>query len=385
MGIYFNWFKNLPRIIIKGLKKGKESEKILVLDIGTETIKSLVFQKRNKEFIVLGAFLEYFNGFEMFDVPVIKRAILKTFQNLKEETKKLSERVLLSPPSTIFKARVVFQYFIRKNSKEIIDKKEEKTIIQQVLKEVKEDISQKFSGKFGVLPEDIHFINLKILEIKIDGYKVLNLTGYKGEKLQFRVLTTFLSKYYLKYIENIIRTAGFKNTKIVHQVEGLISFLKLFPKIDGIFLDIGGEISQIFFVKEGILAKIDEFEMGGKNFSQVLSKRLGLTEERSRLLKERYSKKILSKESSERIKEIFWPEIQNWFFNLKKKISNQKILISKNIFLFGEGSQLAGIKKILKNDGFLPYYLKDIKIYHLPDTILLNPQFFSSFLICYTA
>lgn len=369
--------------------KQKEPEINLVLDIGSETIKSLVFQKNKEEFIVLGTSFEYFDKFEVFDASVfkkdiIKKAISKILQNFKEEAKKSPERVLLNPPATIFKARIVSQRFIRKNYKEIINKKEEEKILQKVLNEFKEKISQKFSGKFGIPAKDIYFVNLKILEIKIDGYEVPTLIGYKGQKLNFKVFGTFLSKYYLKDIENVIQAMDFKNTKIVHKAEGLIFYLEFFPKSDGIFINIEEGTTQIFLVKKGKLEKINEIKIGGGTFSQALSEKLGLTKERSRILKERYSEKMLSEGSSKRIKEIIWPDIQDWFLNLKKKSLNQKILISKNIFLFGKESQLPGIKEILKKDGFNPKYLKDIKTANLPKKILNNSQYISSFLICYT-
>ena len=352
----------------------KKEERFLTLDIGTEAVKALIFQKENEKIIIFGASLEYFDRFGVFDSKdfekdVIKKTISKALQNFAPQN---FGRVLLGLPATILKGRVIFQNFCRENPKEIIKEKEEGEILEQVLKEGKGKIAQKFAENSDILAEDIHFINLKILEIKIDGYEIPILRGYQGKNLDFRILATFLPKYYLKNIEDIVQARGFKNLKIVQEAEGLTSIFKNYS--DGIFLDLGGRITQIFLVKNGKLEEIGEFEIGGETFSQILSQNLGLKEEEARVFKEKYSEGLFSVEVRKRIREIFSEEVENWFQSLKLKLRNQKILPS-TIFLFGGGSLLPEIPKILEKGNwqsfpfipqpkiklFLPKNLKNIE------------------------
>jgi cell division ATPase FtsA len=205
-----------------------------------------------------------------------------------------------------------------------------------------------------------------------------------------------LARKYLEEIGNIFQTLGFEEKKVFHEVEGLIPYFEENP--DGIFLDVGGEISQIFLVRDGRLENIDEFEIGGKFFSQILSEKLGLREQEARILKERYSKKELSKESSERIKEIFWPPTQDWFKNLKSKLKEIKSssLVWQNIILFGGGSQLADIKEILKEGNWEDFSIErkpnvksllpfDFKIIADKTKNLNNPQYTPSLLLWYSS
>lgn len=337
------------------LLRKKREEITLILDIGTEAIKALFLGKKDGKVNILRNSLEYFDSDGAFEgrsleQDVLKRAILKTLQGLGFGNLKLKKNlsVIFGLPANILKAKVILQNLERDKSKKIIDEKEERNIFQRALEGAKGKICQIYGKSSGILPQDIRFINSKILEIKIDGYKVFGLRGYEGKNLDLAVLLTFLPEYYLKSFENICQSIGFINEKIIHEAEGLTSCFKENP--DGIFLDVGGEISQILLVNRGRLKEIDEFDVGGKFFSRALSEKLGLRLPESRILKERYSEKELSKESSDRIKEFFYFPCENWFENLKLKLKkmNPEGFFPQDIILFGGGSQLPEISEILK-------------------------------------
>lgn len=381
-------------------KKAKE-QCFLVLDIGTESVKTLIFKREGLKNIILSTSLEYLNKFSIFDsrdfeTDVIKKAISKVLQNIVPQNlkgKSLKDlSVILGLPANILQGRVVSQVFGRENPKKIIEQKEEKTISQVILKETQKKILENIAQKKGILPQDIQLLSLKILEIKIDGYQVPGLLGYEGKNLQFRILVIFLPKYYLQNIRNIIEAVGLENVNIVHEAQGLLNYVG--EKPDGIFLDLGGETTQIFLVKGGMLSKINEFNIGGRAFSQALSERLGLDELSCRTLKERYSKKDLSLESQERIREILWPYCQSWFGTLQEKLKETCSLLPETIFLFGGGSLLPEIREVLKEGKWQDFsfpnkpqvkflYPKDLKRIEDKTKNLKSPQDVSLLLSCY--
>jgi len=337
--------------------------------VGTETVKALlfeehsffstlrcarVFEESGQKIKILGSSLEYFDRYGIFDsrdfeTDVLKKAISRAIKNL-GKGEEMNKSVILGLPAHILKARVIRQSLKREEPKKIIiDEKEEKEIFQKVLEKAKRNICQIYSEQSGILPEDIQFINLKILEMKIDGYLVPAIQKYEGKTLDFIILATFLPNYYLKKIKNIIESLGLTIKAVIQNAQGLNSYIN--ENTDKIFLDIGGTITQIFLVKGGVLEKIDEFPIGGQIFSKAISEKLGLRETEARILKERYSKRELSKESSERIKEIIWFPCQIWFRNLKLKLKEMTARhpLPLNIILFGGGSQLPDVQDILKN------------------------------------
>lgn len=394
-----------------------KKDKFLVLDIGTEAVKALIFKtvllgkkehnfftpSIDKKIVILGACTEYFERYSVFDgkdfeANVIKRAISKAIEGAyqgfilfskkkktniqKQDWKKLP--LLVGLPPNILKGRVARYSFRRKNPKEKISKNEQRLILQEVFNEVQKEISQKFTREFGILLEDIQWLVQKIIEIKIDGYSISGIQGYEGKDLEFKILTTFLPKYYSESIKRIFDQLQLKVLKIVHIAEKLPAIWGD-KKINGIFFDIGGETTQIFLVKKGSLQQINEFKDGGKAFSQELSGTLGINEKPARILKERYAKGLLSPGSKKRIKEIFLQEKRAWYENLKLKIkeTHPKGVPPLNSFLFGGGSLLPEIKESLKetsanNLSDLPevkfIYPKNLENIEDPAKILKSPQ-----------
>lgn len=368
----------------------EKGEYFLALDLGTETVKAAILKKEGQKPIILGVGLEYYEQFGVWDgkdleKDILKKTISKAVEKAQEQAKIKPKSVLLGLPADIFKARIIFEECNRvvgeRSPKKIIEAKEKKEIQQKILAQAKKNIAENFCRDSGILPQDLEFLNLAILEIKIDGYLVPEISGYDGENLEFRILATFIPKYYLENFRKAINNLGFKIVKIIHSAQNLSSVLGR-ERPTGMFLDIGGEITQIFLMKNRKLEKIEEFKNGGKAFSEVLSQTLGLSEKRARILKERYSRGLISKESRPRFKEIFSSPLQEWFENLKAKLRITKGLIPSDIFIFGGGSLFPEIEEVLSEEGWgeLPWAgeprVKFIRF-------LNNPQNTTLFLLCY--
>lgn len=389
--------------------KKERPEYFLALDIGTEAVKALMCsdfalsstktgQQENKKIIIHGAALEYFDRSGVFDtkdfeVEILKKAIFKTIKEIQAETKVKTDKLFLGLPANILRGRVVSQNFKRENQKEIITEAEKNQIHQTVFNEVKKKLSQKFAQKLGIFPEDFYFSNLKILEIKIDGYEVSALQGLSGENLDFEVLVIFSPKYYLEKIKRICQGFNLKIFKTVHPVENLSSFFK--EEKDAIFFDIGGEWTKIFLLERGKLTAISEFKKGGTDFTRKLSQILGTSFPMARVLKHDYSQSHLSKQMRRRVREILSDDTQNWFEILKKnlRIFSKKLLPS-NIFLFGGGGLLPETPEILEKGNWRDFsfvvrpevkfiYPKDLKNIENKTKGLNSPQQIPLLLISY--
>lgn len=363
----------------------------LVLDIGTEAVKGLIFEKNDK-ISVLGSSLEYYDQYSTFFTPyfereITKRTISKVIKELERETKLKASSVILTLPPDIFVSRIISQSYERKGG--LIGKKEKGEVLEKVGREGKKKMSQIYGKEKGILPCDLQFLELRILETKIDGYLVPDILNYAGRNLEFRILANFLPRDYL--ISNfssvsILKEMDFETLKISHQVEGLISFLGGAGNLEGIFLDIGGKLTQIFLAKNGNLEKISEFTWGGKEFSQILSERLGLEESDARILKYRYSKSDLTEESRQRIREFFEVALKIWFKKLKEKLKEMNSgIFPSEIFIFGGGGLLPEIEECLEQGDWGDIsFSQPPKIKFLqPPGLNLSPQYIPALLSYY--
>jgi hypothetical protein len=405
-----NFFKKKPLS-----EKGK-TEYFLALDIGTEAVKALVLEKSfsdNKErTVILGKGLDYFNRTETFgtrgiDVNAIKNAALgaitsSDFRVLKNPSK-ISDQVILeslptilSLPPNILMERIVEESFQRENPQRIIESGENNDIFQIIFKKTQDDISRIFSEKMGILPDDIMSLDLEILEMKIDGYEVSATRGFSGKNLDFRIRAKFSLKNYLQEIEKFVRDMNLNIVRVLTESENLFLLLPK-GKSDAIFLDIGGEVSQIFLAKNNKLEVISEFKNGGLNFTEKISQVLGLSLEDSRILKHNYSNAVLSEEVRKKVKEILFEEVKIWLQNFKETLriiaEEKQIILPTDIFLFGGGSLLPDIEEILETGDFkeLPFISqpsaklvlpKDVKNIEYKTKVLTTSQDINSILFC---
>ena len=334
--------------------KEKKEKTFLVLDIGSESVKALIFKTDNGRIFILKSVLEYFDelgsGNEVFESgdlekAVFQKTVLRALSQVLAQIDEKPKVLFWSLPADIFKERITRQDFIRKNPRESVQEKEKNEICREIF-----DASSKEIQKEGFLLRDLHFAVQKILEIKIDGYDVSEIENYRGRNASFKILSAFSPSFYFKEIENIFQKLHFlKNKKIVSLSEAVISFAKEKPE-GFFFINIGGKVTQIFLTKDGRIEKIGEFKAGGAIFSGALSEKLGLRMQEGRILKERYGKGELSQESTEKMKEIFSFPCQVWFSNLKLKIREmtESKLLPPKIGIFGGGSLLPEIKEVLE-------------------------------------
>ncbi len=352
---------------MRGFLKKKRANIFLALDIGTESVKALIFsfsKTEMKKIKVLSSFIEYFDKYSVFDSKDFEKALIKktisravdevcqnvSFSQAEKEMKKkvfkkrkFESLVTLSPD--FLKTRVISLSFLREESKKKISKKEGQVIKKKILNQAKKQISEDFTKESGILAGEIEWLEIKITELKIDGYKVNSLKDYEGRNLEFKVLAVFAPNFYLKRVKEILKELNLKVLKIVHEAENLSRLSE-----NGLFIDVGGEITQFFLVKEGTLEKVGEFKIGGKMFSQVLAEDLGIDEVTARNLKERYSRKELSSDVQKKIRDIFSKERKKWYNTLKDKLDDLGLQVSKDIFLFGGTSLLPEIEEVLKGE-----------------------------------
>ena len=356
---------------------GKRETPFLILDIGTKAIKALIVKKENNKLSVLGSGLKYFNSFSIindFQAQALSKAILKSVQEASnnfllfpaKDKKDLPLLITLSPD--ILKLRVVTGSFQREKESRI-SKSEANDILKDILTRAKKRIANDFAKESGILFNDIHWVNFKVIGKKINGYSVSKVQGCNGKNLEIKVLGAFIAKRYFNIIEKICLDLGFRQPRIISLGRGLIASLGQTNK-SGIFIDVGGSVSQALVLKDGIIDKVYDFKAGGERFTQALSEVLAVDEDSARMLKHKYAANDLSEEVRIRVKNILSSEKDFW---------EKAVDLRGAVYVFGGASLLPEIRNPFKPVIIYPKHLKNIK------TNLNSPQFVPSLLISYYA
>ena len=344
--------------------KKEKKEDFLILDIGSSGIKGLILEKEGRKKRVNGFASKSFEKFGIFQTTAFEKELLE--KTISEVIKKLKLRgqtltkkriskilKLIAVNPEILKGRITDLSFQKTNPEKIIDKEEEKIILDLILNKAQKKVAERFQENHKIALNEIKVLKKEVIETKISGYKVSSILGQKGKIFDFRVLIIFTLKNYLKIFNLIKKFFVSEKTIFAHEIEGLISWLKNKKNFSGTFIDIGSRFTQIFLVKNGLLKWIGEFEVGGDIFTEALSKNLGLTQKEAEDLKLRFSKGELSSGSKKIIEGILAQPLNFWFNKLKQEFEEcgNKIhfVFPQDFYLFGGGSLLPGIKKILRN------------------------------------
>jgi len=337
--------------------KKKKKQNLLVIDIGSREVRGLILEKENKKNKIKKFSSETFKKFSTFQTnnfenEVFKKAFSKVLIGLGLENDSLPTTTLIGLNPEILKVRIT-NLSIKKDDYEKMIRKDNE-MLESILDEAqKKTIKDFIKHDDRLLINDFQIIRKDIVERKISGYKVSSLKSHNGKTYSFKVLVIFTLKRYLKIIDFAKTFFNSKNILLVHKAQGIFSWLKNRKKFSGIFIDIGSNFTQVFLINNGLIEHTLEIKIGGNIFTKTLSEKLGLTYEEAENLKIKFSKGNISSDSKKIIQEFLSKPLDIWFNDLKqelKKYCNDfDKFLPKNFYIFGGGSLLPGIKKILKN------------------------------------
>jgi len=374
----------LKRIFIHKRKKG-EKQNFLVIDIGSRGVRGLILEKENGENKVKKFSSETFKKFSTFQTnsfenDVFKKAFSKILIELGLENDSLPMTTLIGLNPRILKAKIT-NFSVKKDDYKKMTEGDRGALELILDKAQKKTIRNFIKCNEELLINDFQIIRKNIIERKISGYKVDFVKSHNGKNFSFKVLVIFTLKKYLKIIDFVKTFFNSKNILLVHKTQGIFSWLKNRKKFSGVFIDIGSDFTQVFLINNGLVEHTLEIKIGSDIFTKTLSEKLGLTYEEAENLKIKFSKGDISPISQKIIQEFLSKPLNLWFDNLKqelKKCCNDfDLFLPKNFYIFGGGSLLPGIKKILKNGDWedLPilYKSKSVK-FILPNDLPIKDE-----------
>ncbi len=261
--------------------------------------------------------------------------------NAKKHFSGISEIIFNLSPS-VFRAGVFEYSFTRKNPSAAITLKEEQSLGKEMLGLARKEMTEYFSKIYGIPPEELMVMKIKMVHAEISGYSVSHLRGYAGPSLRLRVLGTCLPIEYKNFFDRLKRLYKIKQLKLSHWAEGIEAFA-IGQKHDGIFIDAGDQMTQLAVMRQHTILGVQDVKYGGDNFSYALEMKLGFQETMARDFKERYSRNEFTEEMRKKMHDVFQPEAQKWVALCKEKLLSMNNVLPSKIFLMGGGSQLPEI------------------------------------------
>ncbi len=332
---------------------------IVALDIGTESIKSLLF--------TIGEYGVSVNRISRIQqqqhamrsgiitnldtvLDNCKLTINQLLSNLKVE--EYPKRVIMGIAGEYIQGvSIVVNYEREENFEKEVTKKEQDRIIAQVKSQIAENGKDDLSLRTGLRNEDIEILHITPTGLEIGGMPVNTLIGYKGREVKLNFYASFAPK---TYTEALRKVASSLNLEVLGIVSQPFAVARAHAGGDNtnfsaIFIDIGGGTTDVAIVKNGNVAETQMFAFGGRVFTKELAKLTDSDYRHAEQRKIKYSEKELPKEILRQVQKTMYPTAGLWMRTLKVALENCEDVgsLPTQIYLRGGGALLPDIKQAL--------------------------------------
>ncbi len=333
-----------------------------------------------------------------------KKPELVLCQNFKIEKQNISnwEKYLISMLNTLDDGMISMRKNLAKNgNREKIDKyfffvgspwsiSQSKMI--QILKdrpfEVTNDLLEKLTTDTEMETEkqieetsnasDWVILEEKIIQVKLNGYKVEKISNKKTNDLEAELFISFVPHT----IKNqIFRFTDMHNNKIkigkLHSslFSSYMFFRDLYPdKNNFVYIDIGEIITDAYIVRDDIVYGIISFPYGEKDIKNTMIKKSGLSESVVLSALSIVCHGACDEKTEKVIKDLMNPAIEAWVQKLNASISKvcTEMDIPKNIFIIENSDMIRTMMKKIKKDQNIVLLGTKMEVYSEGEGILNN-------------
>jgi len=198
----------------------------------------------------------------------------------------------------------------------------------------------------------VYIIDAMVQEVKIDGYQVVSVMGFKGKEIGVSIFNAYIPKLYLEIFEQIIADLHLELVSIVSEPHSL--FRSIYGRdvslADVILIDIGGSITEISIARKGKLEDTKSIPLGGSSFTKSIAENLKVGFWEAENIKQRFAQGIVSGPVAKKIETIVTKDIELFIHGLEVVLTDfsQLSLLPSQIYVYGGASDVPTIGKFLR-------------------------------------
>lgn len=337
----------------------RKYEQYIALDIGTEVVKSLVFEVDTNEkravIIGVGKVLQKPKNMRGGAVSHIQGVIDSSREALSISRKKAklkrSAKVILGIAGELVKGTTTTVHYERIKPEARIDISELKEIVRQVQHKAYERIRQQLAWETGQESMEIKLVNAAIVDVRIDGYKVNSPIGFQGRDVSISVFNAYAPLVHLGALEKIADELDVEVFAIAAEPYAVSRSVIEDDSFDfsATFIDIGGGTTDVAVVRNGGLEGTKMFALGGRAFTKRLAQEYAVDLSEAEKLKISYSRGLLESHVRQGVGEILTEDSRIWLGGLEMALSefSEMQFLPPKLLLCGGGSGLEEIRKAL--------------------------------------
>ncbi|OGF51963.1 hypothetical protein A3I27_03000 [Candidatus Giovannonibacteria bacterium RIFCSPLOWO2_02_FULL_43_11b] len=243
----------------------KKEINILVFDIGSSSVNASLLSKKENE---IPAFLSFsYLRLPLLENPDFKHIERHARKAIKEIAEEICKKNIKKMPTLIYLMLSVPWYFSETKSVKI-QRRETFKVTAELVNKIMEDELELFERKGKEKlddPDGIEILEKEKMNFIVNGYPIENPYGKETNKLELSIYISAARKRFVKNIEDILMHF-FGNAEIKFASEpfslfGILSEM-VNPKDGYLVVDVGGEVTEIYLIRGGILEDTKSFVWG---------------------------------------------------------------------------------------------------------------------------
>lgn len=245
----------------------KKEKNILIFDIGSSSVNCFILSEREGEVPKLSVFAR--NRLPLLEDPDPKHTERYVNKAVREISEHINKQVIKIRPELIYITLSVPWYFSEtKNAK--ISRREDFKVTRELLdKAIEEEVelfARKAREKFSGYKGDVSVLEREIMKFVVNGYPIKNPYSKTTKQLEFSL---FLSAGRKNFIQNIsdmfMHYFGHIPVRITSEPFPVFSSLcDVVDPVEGfLVVDVGGEVTEVYLVRGGVLENVKSFIWGG--------------------------------------------------------------------------------------------------------------------------
>ncbi|MFZ2970223.1 MAG: cell division FtsA domain-containing protein [Minisyncoccia bacterium] len=334
----------------------KSKNNLLALDIGTESVKALIFSFDNKEekVVICGAGkkghrLEDIHGGIIFNVDGVVETCKSAIKEAEEMAKIKPSKAIVSMGGEHVKNITRTSSFDRENSKAKINLAELEDLISESQKKISSAAEKSLNSDRW---KEKKLIGADIVDFSIDGYRVINPVNFKGKNIRISVSNSYITGEQFKLVGKILVKLDLGLANISYGPYAVLKAIGAQDIMDfnALFIDVGGGMTDVVVVRNRNIGDSRLFIFGGKAFTKSIANEFKVSFSEAEEIKLDYSHDKIAENIKERVEKIIRSDCDVWSSGIElslEELSKNDLLPSK-IFLYGGGSQLPQIRTSLE-------------------------------------
>ena len=350
-------------MFFKSKKKG-DVKPLLVLDIGTEFIKTVLFRLTDKNQVEVigydrtpqkqnamrGALI--INLEEVIDeVDVSIGKTIHQAEQLLNTSVAAPKQVIMGIAGELVKGVPIVVGVDREKEDRKIVQAEIDEIIEQIKIQTFDSAVEDIAAETGIRANQIQEINTSVNSVYIDGIKVDSPIGFKGKELEYRVFSTFAPKIHLESIKEVANSLNLEILQVVVEPYAVALAMEssTSENFNGIFIDVGGGTTDLAVVEQGAMIGTKMFAFGGRVFTKRLELDLGLDYSTAEQMKIDYTDQKLGNYEEKQIRQALAKDMPIWIDGVEAALQDLEEIdvYPSQFYLCGGGALLPEIQQKL--------------------------------------